>query len=84
MPKEGDVKGVRKPQNRTEKIMPLDNVLYVDRMGNYIVACMHECILFIRLPTPHPTAFAVMSRGLYFRSRARRSFEEIERLWTDV
>ena len=28
-------------------------------------------------------AFAVMSRGLYFRSGARRSFEKIERLWTD-
>ena len=24
-----------------------------------------------------------MSRGLYFRSRARRSFEKIERVWTD-
>ena len=28
-------------------------------------------------------AFAVMSRGFYFRSRARRFFEKIERLWTD-
>ena len=35
------------------------------------------------LPTPHPLACAVMSRGLHFRSHARRSFEEIESLWTD-
>ena len=34
-------------------------------------------------PPPSPTAFAVMSRGLYFSSRARQSFEEIEPLWTD-
>ena len=50
------------------------------------VVCSQTFYFFLRrshyLP-PLPTAFVVMSRGVYFRSRARRSFEEIERLWTD-
>ena len=41
--------------------------------------------IFNTCARPHPLPFAVMlcPAAYYFRSHARRSFEKIERLWTD-